>query len=201
MVAEKLGLIAVGGSYKSVQRRIRHLDLDTSHFRSRPWERRDRTKSPHWSDEELRNAVAISRSYAQAISKLGLVPAGGNYDQVRRRVHELQLDTTHFQGQAWNKGGMFRPRVAIPLSEILVANRWTGTHILKKRLLREGLKIAACELCGWAERSLDGRIPIELDHINGDRNDNRLENLRILCPNCHALQPTHRGLNKKSRRA
>ncbi|QQS22454.1 HNH endonuclease [Candidatus Saccharibacteria bacterium] len=58
-----------------------------------------------------------------------------------------------------------------------------------------------CEICGWEERSIDGRIPVELDHINGIHSDNRLENLRILCPNCHSLQPTHRGRNKKRRYA
>jgi 5-methylcytosine-specific restriction endonuclease McrA len=47
----------------------------------------------------------------------------------------------------------------------------------------------------------DGRIPVELDHVNGDKSDNRIENLRILCPSCHSLQPTHRGLNQKQRRS
>ncbi|MBA3462410.1 MAG: HNH endonuclease [Deltaproteobacteria bacterium] len=79
-----------------------------------------------------------------------------------------------------------------------MSGRWTSTHQLKLRLFREGLKQPCCELCGWCERAPDGRIPVELDHKNGDRNDNRLENLRVLCPNCHALQPTHRGLNRKS---
>lgn len=56
-----------------------------------------------------------------------------------------------------------------------------------------------CEDCGWAKSSEDGRIPVELDHINGDRHDNRLENLRILCPNCHSLRLTHRGKNIQKR--
>ncbi|MBA3391936.1 MAG: HNH endonuclease [Deltaproteobacteria bacterium] len=132
---------------------------------------------------------------------IGLVPAGGNYDQVQRRMRELGLDTSHFTGAGWNVGGKFRPRVRWPTAEVLVADRWVGSHTLKKRLFREGLKTSACELCGWAERrGHDGVIPVELDHVNGDRNDNRIENLRILCPNCHALQPTHRGLNKRSYR-
>ena len=67
------------------------------------------------------------------------------------------------------------------------------THALKLRLWREGLLEKACQLCGWAESTADGRIPLELDHTNGNRYDNRLENLRILCPNCHSLQDTSYG--------
>jgi len=114
---------------------------------------------------------------------------------------ELAIDTSHFTGQGWNVGARFRPCPRTPLDELLVADRWTTSHHLKKRLLRAGIKAAACELCGWAEQAPDGRVPIELDHINCDKHDNRFENLRILCPNCHALQPTHRGLNRKRRRS
>ncbi|MEN8253199.1 MAG: hypothetical protein ABFQ62_02375 [Patescibacteria group bacterium] len=93
--------------------------------------------------------------------------------------------------------GIGKPR--IPLSEILVKNNSYQSFKLKKRLFAANLKKEACELCGWREKSLDGRIPVELDYINGDSRDNRLENLRILCPNCHSLQNTHRGrnINKK----
>jgi hypothetical protein len=149
-----------------------------------------------WSEDQLREAVASSRSFRQTIEKLGLVAAGGNYDQVQRRIKDLHIDTSHFTGKGWNKGGLFRPVKERRLEELLVAGQWTGSHKLKKRLFRAGLKSPACELCGWAEQAPDGRIPVELDHINGDRFDNRLENLRILCPNCHSLQATHRGLNK-----
>ncbi|HVK87220.1 MAG TPA: HNH endonuclease [Kofleriaceae bacterium] len=132
---------------------------------------------------------------------LELVPAGGNYRHVTRAIAQHDIDTSHFTGQAWNKGLRFQPSPARPLAEVLVAGRWTSSRDLKQRLFRAGLKQPACELCGWAQRASDGRIPVELDHINGDHDDNRLENLRILCPNCHALQPTHRGLNKRSRRS
>jgi len=64
--------------------------------------------------------------------------------------------------------------------------------------LSKGIKQQKRELCGWSQKTVDGRIPLELDHTNGDRFDNRLSNLRILCPNCHSLQTTHRGLNSKS---
>jgi hypothetical protein len=197
-VLARFGLEPGEGRHEKVRRDARKYGLDTSHFvRTRGPVRKHRTR---WSDEQLRAAVVGSKSYAAVIRSLGLVPAGGNYDGVQRRVRELALDTSHFTGMGWNKGGAFVPHPALPLDEVLVANRPTSSHALKQRLFRHRLKSERCERCDWAERAPDGRLPLELDHINGDRTDNRIENLRVLCPNCHALQPTHRGLNKRSRR-
>lgn len=157
-------------------------------------------KTRSWSDEQLIEAIAKHKSYRAVLIDLSLVPAGGNYDQLKRRVHALGLDTSHFTGKGWNIAWRFDPRRPVaPLSTLLVADKITQSYSLKKRLFKEKLKSPACELCGWCERSEDGRIPVELDHINGDKADNRIENLRVLCPNCHSLQPTHRGRNKKTR--
>ena len=152
-----------------------------------------------WTDEELIGIIPGCFSYRMVIMKLGLVPAGGNYDHVRRIVKELGISTKHFTSKGWNGGWRFDPRrPARNLNDILVQNIQVQSHKLKLRLIREGYKKTICELCGWCQKSVDGRVPIELDHINGDHNDNRIDNLRILCPNCHSLQPTHRGKNKKS---
>jgi hypothetical protein len=194
-VVEAIGAKKHSNTFYKLRRHIAELGLDTSHMERLP---RGRERTRRWSNDELRNAVAESRSLTQAIRRLGLVPAGGNFEHVRREIQSLKLDTSHFTGQGWNVGGQFVPNPALPLDQVLVAGRYTSTYNLKQRLFRAGLKKPACELCGWCERAPDGRIPVELDHINGDRNDNRLENLRVLCPNCHSLQPTHRGLNKKS---
>ncbi len=155
-------------------------------------------KKRSWTDEELIAAVVKSRSNRQVLLLLGLIPAGGNYDQVKRRIAELKLDNTHFTGMGWKRGRKFPERNLMQkLETLLVRGSITQSHTLKKRLFVAKLKIPECELCGWAQLSVDGRIPVELDHINGDHSDNRLENLRILCPNCHSLQLTHRGKNKK----
>jgi hypothetical protein len=150
-----------------------------------------------WTDEELFIAVKKSRSYRMVLLELKLVPAGGNYEQIKRRIKELAIPIEHFTGMGWNIGLGFVPNPAQPLERLLVLNGTAQSFVLKKRLFLERLKKPKCELCGWAETSADGRIPVELDHINGDRYDNRIENLRILCPNCHSLQPTHRGKNQK----
>src|SRR5664279_1997577 len=178
-VLERLGVAVEVRYLAKLARHVRFLGL---HITNRGWKRFK------WTDAELREAVATSRSVRATIGKLGLVPAGGNYDQVQRRIRELALDTTHFTGTGWRRGLTFPNEPRVPLEEVLVAGRWTSSQKLKQRLIRLGLKPAACELCSWAERSADGRVPIELDHINGDHDDNRLENLRILCPNCHSLQ-------------
>lgn len=154
-----------------------------------------------WSNKSLKEAVSSSKSLRQVLKHLKLRPTGGNYDQLKKYLKELDLDTKHFSGKAWNKGMKFPFKPRIELKDILIKGSNYQSFKLKKRLFSDRLKKPECEECGWAKTSVDGRVPLELDHINGDRHDNRLENLRILCPNCHSLKTTHRGKNKKARMA
>lgn len=146
-----------------------------------------------WTEKQLRDAVKSSFSYRQVIAKLGLVAAGGNYDQIKKYVSEYNINIKHFKGRGWNKGltGIGTPRLS--LEKILVKGSYFQSFKLKKRLFAAGLKPEHCEQCQWSQKTEDGYLPLELDHINGDRHDNRIENLRVLCPNCHSLTSTHRG--------
>lgn len=157
-------------------------------------------KKRSWTEEQLIKAVSTSTSVRQVISKLSLVAAGGNYEQVQKYIRYYKIDTGHFKGKGWSRGlrGIGKPIIA--LNAILVQNSTFQSYKLKKRLFQAQLRQQSCELCGWSERSIDGRLPLELDHINGDKRDNRLNNLRILCPNCHSLQTTHRGKNVRKKR-
>lgn len=156
-------------------------------------------RTSRWNIKDLEKAILTSTSIRQVIEKLGLIPAGGNYEQIKRAIKEHHLDTSTITGMGWRKNQTFPFTPRIQLSDILVKNSTFQSFKLKKRLFLDGLKTPKCELCGWAKLSPDGRIPVELDHINGDRYDNRIENLRVLCPNCHSLQLTHRGKNQKRR--
>ena len=92
-----------------------------------------------------------------------------------------------------------RPR-ALPLAELLVANQKRGRDNIKMRLLRAGLKESRCEECGidtWRSKP----VSMALHHVNGDKHDNRLENLVLLCPNCHSQTENFGVKNWKERRS
>jgi hypothetical protein len=148
------------------------------------------------SDEQYREAVRLSHSIAGALRLLGVVPEGGNYRVLHRAIERLGLDTSHFVGQSWSKGATVSHR-ARPIDDYL-SNRYPiQSDRLRRRLINEGVldrKCSCCQLDSW----LDQAIPLELDHIDGNHQNNALENLRLLCPNCHSLTPTFRGRNKRS---
>jgi 5-methylcytosine-specific restriction endonuclease McrA len=148
-------------------------------------------------DSQFNEIVAQSLSIAPVLGKLGLVPAGGNYKTVQTRTTRLRIDTGHFTGSAWNTGSRYRSfgRKASS-SEVLIGNStYAFTHGLKRRLIKEGWKKHQCEECG-REQWRGQLIPLELHHQNGVSNDHRIENLQLLCPNCHALTGSYRGRNK-----
>jgi HNH endonuclease len=150
--------------------------------------------------EELKDALENSRSVRQALIKVGLKPEGANYTTIYKIMDEMNIDKSHMTGQGWNKGdvmGLVKNNTR-PLDEILVENStYTNTHKIKKRLIAAGLKDHVCETCGLQQWN-GQQISLELDHINGDRFDHRLENLQLLCPNCHSQTPSYRGKNKRN---
>ena len=156
---------------------------------------KDRNMKRHRTKEEFESAVRQSLSIAGVCRYLGLKPSGGNYKIIHNALKEYSIDTSHFTGQGWNRGLAFKPFKETPLSAILTQGSSYQSYKLKNRLLKEGIKENICESCKlqtWMGRT----IPLELHHINGDNTDNRIENLLLLCPNCHALTSSYRGKNK-----
>jgi hypothetical protein len=150
----------------------------------------------HWfSEEDVRAAVADSLSYAEALRRLGLRAAGGNHRTIRKYVEEVwRIPVDHFDPR--RSRGSAAPARAIPLAEVMVQSSTYHRGHLKRRLLAEGLKRPECEMCGQGEVWRGRRMSLVLDHVNGVHDDHRLENLRILCPNCNATLDTHCGRHK-----
>jgi len=146
-----------------------------------------------YTKQQLKMAVKSSTSMRQVLLKLNVAPYGGNYDVLRKAIKHFSMETSHFTGQAWNKGKNLPSRVS---TERYLNNELPiQSHKLKNRLLKEGYFKYQCTICentNW----LDQPIPLELDHINGNNKDNKLINLRLLCPNCHAQTPTYRSKNR-----
>jgi hypothetical protein len=150
-----------------------------------------------YTDQEFIEAVKSSLSNAEVCKKIGIKAVGGNYQTVKNKIKKLDLDCSHFTGQAWNQGKRYRMiKPAKSLTEILQKDTPYQSYRLAKRLIKEGLKESKCECCGLTEW-LNQPIKLELHHINGDHNDNRLENLQMLCPNCHAYTDNYRGKNQE----
>lgn len=151
-----------------------------------------------YTGEQFAEAVQSSVSIRQVLSKLGLHPTGANYEVAKRRIRALGLDDGHFTGQGHLKGKTHNWRPPAPLIGILVEDSTYagGTYRLKHRLIKEGLLEAKCHSCGLTEW-LGRPIPLELEHKNGRRTDNRIANLTLLCANCHSLTDTFAGKNKR----
>lgn len=144
---------------------------------------------PRYDEAEAREAVAASRSYSETLRRLGMRPAGGNHKLLRKWVDDVwKIPTGHFDP---NAGRRIRP--SRPLSEVMVEGSTYSRTRLKRRLLAAGIKQTRCELCGQGEEWRGRRMALILDHINGQPDDHRLENLRIVCPNCAATLDTHCG--------
>lgn len=148
------------------------------------------------SDQDIINAVKNNTSIAGSLKSLGLEASSGNRTWIKGKILELNIDTSHHTGQGWSKGKKVGNQCTkkIELKDILVENSIYQTDRLKKRLIAEGYKPHKCECCGITE--WNGKpTPLELHHKNGNPFDNRLENLEILCPNCHAQTDNYCGKN------
>jgi hypothetical protein len=138
------------------------------------------------SDEQLRIAVANSTSVAEALRSLGLRAVSGSYSHYSKRIKELGCDTSHHTGRgnhghthSWNKKSS---------AEILVKRedgRRTDAIRLRRALVEIG-RPYVCEKCNQVPEWFGNPLTLDVDHINQDWMDDRPENLRFLCPNCHS---------------
>ena len=151
-------------------------------------------KPRKWDLADLPKIVEQSHSIREVIKRLGLIPAGGNYEQVQKYIQQLELDTSHFKGKGWNRGLITGPKR--PLSAYLEDGLPIQSHKLRMRLIDEGVFTHQCNRCGITEWN-GLPAPLELEHKDGNHHNNSLDNLELLCPNCHAQTDTYRGKNKR----
>lgn len=193
-LCERLGLQPLSNTYRRLRDRATTLGLEIP----KEWSKRGprgpqgsgpRSLEPFTDVERIGDAAPSAPSLAAILRELGETVNSRNYERLRLTIEEHGIDLSGMPPPK-TRGGI----PARPLDELLVRGRRVSSTALRKRLLREGIKDHRCELCGldaWG----DHPIPLELDHIDGDRSNNTLGNLRLLCPNCHALTPTYRGRN------
>ena len=154
-------------------------------------------KAVRYTEQAARQAITDSRSYAEALRRLGMCGSGNNWQTLKTYATEIwMIPVDHFDPHAASREALSRNwRTPRALTEILVESSTFSRSQLKRRLYEAGLKTRRCELCGQSEQWLGRPMSLILDHVNGVRDDNRLENLRIVCPNCAATLETHCGRN------
>lgn len=143
-----------------------------------------------YTKELLEPLVQKSFSYAEVLRKLGMKWAGGTQSYIKRRIEALGLDTSHFLGQARNRGltHIGGPE-KLHWSKILVLERKDGkkekTITLRRAMIESGIPFV-CGVCGCEPIWRDKPLVLQISHQNGDSADNRKKNLRFDCPNCHS---------------
>lgn len=148
-----------------------------------------------YTNEQFIYAVKTSRSYREVMIALGLSPYGFNYNTLYRNIKRLNLSIDHFYSKLELLEIAKSNRKKLSDEELFTINQIDRKYV-KKRILEKNLIPYCCEICkltSWQEKE----ISLHLDHKNGNNTDNRLENLRFLCPNCHSQTETYCGKNIK----
>jgi len=149
---------------------------------------------------EFIKVVNKSNSIRAMLKHFGLHLRGGNYKTIKARIQREGIDISRLaKGLNSNKGRKL-PREAVPIENVLTEQSAYNRFHLKKRVIKEGLIENKCKECGQGPVWNGKPLTLQLDHLNGISDDNRLDNLRLLCPNCHTQTETYSGRERKIKR-
>ncbi|MEW1750262.1 HNH endonuclease signature motif containing protein [Streptomyces angustmyceticus] len=174
-----------GSAYSHLRRKLDQFGIDTSHFTRR------RNGSLLLPRGELAKAVAVSHSLAEVLRRLRSTGLTASRHSVRHGIAEYGLSTAHFTGQGHGRGLPSPARRSADdiLRRLEPGSRREKTVLLRRALDEKGVP-RTCGACGIGNIWQGRRLVLEIDHLSGDRLDNRLENLRYLCPSCHSQTRT-----------
>ncbi|MGW3122086.1 HNH endonuclease signature motif containing protein [Streptomyces sp. NPDC001107] len=189
-MSEALGRLGVdpgSSTRRYVLGRMKKLGVDTSHFE------REGVK---WTREILQVAVSASTNMCEVLRHLGLEVVGGHHTHISRRIKAYDIDTSHFQVPT-RRGKAWRPRTpeGLLVEQPVGQARRIPSDRLKWAMTALGMR-ERCARCGTEAVWRGHPLPLEVDHIDGNWRDNRIENLRFLCPNCHSTTDSYRGRGK-----
>lgn len=152
----------------------------------------------YYKKENLEKIIKESFSYAEVLRKIGLANVGSNLTTLRKYVAKYMINIDHFTGKQWNKGKTEADNFIIgkiPIDKIFSNQVGIRPCNLKEKLFKLGYKDRKCEICGCDEMWQGKPLTLELHHIDGNHYNNSLENLQILCPNCHSQTNSYRRRN------
>lgn len=155
--------------------------------------RKKRSKMWLIPEKEFRALVADSINIGAVLRYFGYDNKGRNNHIVKMRCKELNIDTSHFNKLIRPKAAKFR----IPLEKVLVKDCPYSIGGSSKIIKKSGILKKECYECGLISEWNKLPLTLQLDHINGDNRDNRIENIRLLCPNCHSQTPNFAGRSLK----
>jgi Zn finger protein HypA/HybF involved in hydrogenase expression len=157
-------------------------------------------KKQIYTESDLIDATKKSLSYTQVIKRLGIPYCGSTHSRIKKEISNLNIDISHFTGMLWSKGKTLLDDDRLSernKNEIFIENSKFSKSYIRNLIKKKNLIEYKCTLCSNLGVWNDKKLNLQLDHINGISTDQRLENLRFLCPNCHSQTDTFCAKNIK----